>query len=92
LDWLLEQSEDPSSPYYHRLDTSRIGALGHSEGGLSTSRAAADPRIGPVAMVCGAGEPSQLNGPALFICGEQESVALCSDNRVAVQRNDLITQ
>ena len=32
MDWIIKQNEDPSSPYYHRLDTSKIGQLGHSFG------------------------------------------------------------
>jgi hypothetical protein len=79
LDWLLEQSEDPSSPYYHRLDTNRIGALGHSEGGLSTCLAAPDPRISVIATVSGASMISSLHGPALFICGGQDTVVSCDN-------------
>ena len=77
LNWLLEQSEDPASPYYHRLDTVRIGALGHSEGGLSTCKAAADPRITTIATVSGSATPTGLKGPALFICGGQDTVVSC---------------
>jgi hypothetical protein len=79
LNWLLEQSENPTSPYYHHLDTVRIGALGHSEGGLSTTKAAADPRIMTIATVSGAGSggPTGLRGPALFICGGQDTVVSC---------------
>ena len=80
LNWLLEQAETPASPYYHHLDTARIGALGHSEGGLSTTKAAADPRISTIATVSGAGSggPTGLRGPALFICGGQDTVVTCA--------------
>ena len=74
LDWLLEQAEDPSSPYFHRLDTTRVGALGHSQGGASTSIAAADPRISAIATIHGSRALNGLHGPALFICGEQDTV------------------
>jgi hypothetical protein len=77
LNWLLEQAEDPTSPYYHHLDTARIGALGHSEGGLSTCKAAADPRITTIATVSGSATPTGLQGPALFICGGQDTVVSC---------------
>lgn len=77
LNWLLEQSEDPASPYYHHLDTVRIGALGHSEGGLSTCKAAADPRIKTIATVSGSAMPTGLQGPALFICGGKDTVVSC---------------
>ncbi|HET9957710.1 MAG TPA: hypothetical protein VFQ61_24600 [Polyangiaceae bacterium] len=78
LNWLLQQAEDPMSPYYHRLDTAHIGALGHSEGGMSTCKAAADPRIKAIATVSGTTSLSGLHGPALFFCGEKDEVAKCS--------------
>lgn len=77
LDWLLEQAEDPESPYFHRLDTTRIGALGHSEGGASTSMAAADPRIDSIATICGSRALTGLHGPALFTCGGLDTVVSC---------------
>jgi hypothetical protein len=55
-------SEDPTSPYFQHLDTARIGALGHSEGGASTSIAAADPRISAIATVCGSRALTGLHG------------------------------
>lgn len=78
LDWLLEQAEDPSSPYFHRLDTTRIGAFGHSQGGASTSIAAADPRISAIAPIHGTRALNGLNGPALFICGELDTAVTCA--------------
>ena len=77
LNWLLEQAEDPTSTYYHRLDTAHIGALGHSEGGMSTCKAAADPRIAAIATICGSSTVSGLHGPALFFCGGKDTVAKC---------------
>jgi hypothetical protein len=78
LDWLLEQAEDPSSPYFHRLDTTRVGALGHSQGGAATSIASADPRISAMATIHGNRALTGLNGPGLFICGEQDGVVPCA--------------
>ena len=77
LDWLLGQAEDAQSPYFHHLDTARIGALGHSEGGASTCIAAADPRISAIATVSGTRPLTGLNGPALLICGQQDTVVSC---------------
>ena len=77
LNWLLEQAEDSASPYYHRLDTAHIGALGHSEGGMSTCKAASDPRIKAIATVSGTSTLSGLSGPALFFCGDKDTVAKC---------------
>jgi len=45
LDWLLKQNADPKSPYFKRVDPSRVAAMGHSCGGLQTIRMSADPRI-----------------------------------------------
>ena len=77
LDWLLEQAEDSTSPYFHHLDTAHIGALGHSEGGASTCIAAADPRISAVATVSGTRALTGLHGPALLMCGGQDTVVSC---------------
>lgn len=77
LDWLLKQAEDPTSPYYHHLDTAHIGALGHSEGGMSTCKAAADPRISAIATVSGTAAITSIHGPALFFCGAKDTVAKC---------------
>ena len=77
LDWLIQQADDPSSPYYHRLDTAHIGALGHSEGGFSTSKAASDPRISAIATVSGAATNAGIHGPSLWFCGGKDTVVSC---------------
>jgi hypothetical protein len=77
LDWLLKQAEDSTSPYYHHLDTAHIGALGHSEGGLSTSKAASDPRIVASATVSGSAINAGIHGPSLWFCGEKDTVVSC---------------
>jgi len=77
LDWLLQQAEDPASPYYHRLDTAHIGALGHSEGGFSTSKASSDPRISAIATVSGSAVNAGIHGPSLWFCGAKDTVVSC---------------
>jgi hypothetical protein len=77
LNWLLEQAQDSTSPYYHHLDTTHIGALGHSEGGMSTCKAAADPRITAIGTISGTSTLTSLHGPALFICGGKDTVVSC---------------
>ena len=77
LDWLIQQAEDPTSPYYHHLDTAHIGALGHSEGGFSTSKAASDPRITATATVSGAAINTGIHGPSLWFCGGKDTVVSC---------------
>ena len=78
LDWLLQQADDPTSPYYHRLDTAHIGALGHSEGGFSTSKAASDPRITAIATVSGSAANSGIHGPSLWFCGGKDTTVTCA--------------
>ncbi len=40
IDWLEEQNRDPNSPMYDRLILDRVGAFGHSMGGLSSEAVA----------------------------------------------------
>jgi hypothetical protein len=77
LDWLIQQADDSTSPYYHRLDTAHVGALGHSEGGFSTSKAASDPRISAIATVSGASANAGIHGPSLWFCGGKDTVVSC---------------
>jgi hypothetical protein len=77
LDWLIQQQDDSTSPYYHRLDTAHVGALGHSEGGFSTSKAASDPRISAIATVSGAAANAGIHGPSLWFCGGNDTVVSC---------------
>jgi len=79
LDWLLQQAEDSTSPYYHHLDTAHIGAFGHSEGGLSTCKAASDPRISAISTVSGTTANPGIHGPALLFCGGMDTVVPCSN-------------
>ncbi|MBP5796046.1 MAG: hypothetical protein J6W07_04325, partial [Bacteroidales bacterium] len=36
IDWVFKANQDPSSPYYHKLDTGNIALAGMSCGGLQT--------------------------------------------------------
>ncbi|MCP5145909.1 MAG: hypothetical protein H6978_13960 [Gammaproteobacteria bacterium] len=45
IDWAEEQTTDPQSPFYHQIDTSRVGIMGHSCGGLQAIAVAGDPRV-----------------------------------------------
>ena len=83
LDWLLQQAEDSTSVYYHRLDTAHIGQLGHSEGGMSTCMSAKEPRYSAIATVSGTSTITGLHTPALFFCGGKEN-GMC-DNCQKVQ-------
>jgi hypothetical protein len=45
LDYAAAANADPSSPYYQKLDLTKVGAMGHSQGGQATADAANDPRV-----------------------------------------------
>jgi hypothetical protein len=81
LDWILEQAEDSSSPYYQRLDTTNIGQLGHSYGGMSTCLSAADPRYKALATICGTRALTGVHTPMLFFCGGRDTTVDCSGVR-----------
>jgi hypothetical protein len=75
--WVLEQNADPASVLYQRIDTSHIGASGHSEGALSTMRAGADARIVTIAPIEGSMATKSLHGPALLMCGGMDTTLPC---------------
>lgn len=77
LDWITAQAEDSTSPYYHRLDTAKIGALGHSYGGMSTCMSASEPRYKALATICGNRTLSGVHTPMLFFCGGKDDRVDC---------------
>jgi len=78
VNWMLQENDDSASMYYHHLDTDHIGATGHSEGAGATDAVGADARIKAIVPIAGGGSNTTLHGPALFICGGKDTVALCS--------------
>ncbi|HLK35138.1 MAG TPA: hypothetical protein VKU41_00210 [Polyangiaceae bacterium] len=45
LDFAAAANMDSKSPYYQHLDMTKVGAMGHSQGGGATITASTDPRI-----------------------------------------------
>jgi hypothetical protein len=45
LDFAAAANMDSSSPYYQKLDMTKVGAMGHSQGGGATVTAASDGRV-----------------------------------------------
>ncbi len=85
LDWLIQQSETSSSPYYHRLDTANIGQLGHSEGAMSTCMSASEPRYKALAAISGTRTLSGVHTPMLFFCGGKDTVVSCDSVKSVFQ-------
>jgi dienelactone hydrolase len=77
ITWVLEQNGDPTSVLYQRIDTTHIGATGHSQGGFATTTAAGDSRITSIAPLTGASTQRNLHGPAWFFCGEMDTTVPC---------------
>jgi len=76
--WVLQQNDDPSSVLYHRLDTTHIGATGHSQGAMATAQASGDSHITTSVPIEGASAQRNLHGPAMFFCGGQDTIVGCN--------------
>ena len=85
VDWVVEQNEDPTSALYQRIDTTHIGATGHSEGAMATSSVCADSRIVTIAPICAARSVRELHGPALLLCGGEDTTLPCSGSVSALE-------
>ncbi len=84
IDWAVAENSRVGSPYRGLIDTSAIGTMGHSCGGLQTIVAAGDPRV-KTAVVLNSGilrgtaklkgtnsnvdHLSRLHGPILYLIG-----------------------
>ena len=77
VNWVLEQNADPSSVMYQRIDTTHVGATGHSQGGFATTQAAGDSHITTIAPFCGASAQRNLHGPAMLLCGGNDTTVPC---------------
>lgn len=54
INWALAQNSDKSSPYYRKLDSTKIAVAGMSCGGLQALEVAPDPRV-TTAVICNSG-------------------------------------
>jgi hypothetical protein len=69
LDFMFAANGDASSLYYQRVDTTKVGAMGHGQGALAGLDAApTDPRINAVLSIDVNGAP---NKPFLFLTGDR---------------------
>jgi hypothetical protein len=82
--WVLEQNDDPTSELYHRIDTTHIGATGHSQGAMATTTASGDSHIMTSIPIEGANVQKNLHGPAMFFCGGGDTLVGCSGAQSAL--------
>ena len=73
LDWLISQNDDMTSPLYQHLDTSKVCAAGHSEGGITVFAFMPDPRVTTTVIISGGSSggtgPAHLRNDTMFLCG-----------------------
>ena len=70
--WVIEQNGKSSSPFYGKVDTKFVGAIGHSQGGYAATEAATYEPVTTSISISGATGSSNQRGPALIICGGQD--------------------
>ena len=81
LDWLTAENARPSSAYQGKLDLTRVGATGHSQGGGGTLMAGRDSRVTTTAPLMPAGRGdvaaavNQQHGPMLLLSGGLDTIA-----------------
>jgi hypothetical protein len=63
LDYAVQLSQDSSSNYYNKVDTSKLGSTGYSLGGMGAMQVAANARIGATFLWDSFGTSSALHGP-----------------------------
>ncbi len=82
VDYILSENSNSDSIFYNKIDTNKIGAAGHSQGGRSTVNAAKkDSRIKASVSIAGSNTSSERTGnttPTLFLTGTLDLVVLSS--------------
>lgn len=92
LDWLTAESGKADSVYTGKLDLSKVGASGHSQGGGGTLMAGRDPRITATAPVMPytiglryvTGAQALQHGPVLLLSGGADTIAKPAENQQPV--------
>ena len=69
IDFMFAQNDDPNSKYYQKIDTTKVGAFGHSQGSMGTVAASTDERISTVILFNGGAQASK---PYLAVSGERD--------------------
>ena len=82
LDWIIEENERPCSPFYQKLDTSKVAVGGQSCGGLMAIGAASDKRWTTVLVnnsgIINQNQKSLLKGlhsPVAYFIGGSSDIA-----------------
>jgi hypothetical protein len=74
IDWIIDEAKRDGSPFFERVDTSKIAMGGQSAGSLATFKAGKDERLTTTVHVNGGSFDHQgslnLIRPAFFVCGD----------------------
>ena len=75
IDWAIAQNGDRSSPFYGRIDTSKIAVMGQSCGGLQALAVSHDPRVTTTVVMNSGALPPGSKSPAIGqTAGSKESL------------------
>ena len=75
IDWLVAENSRAGSIFYKKLDTSNIGASGHSQGGAGCVNAANDKRVKCSApLMPGPGNAKGVKGPMFVVTGSADFI------------------
>jgi hypothetical protein len=73
IDWALAENANASSPFFEKLDATKIASMGYSMGALATTTIAGDPRLTTTVHISGGNMVTErikmAHAPAAFICG-----------------------
>ena len=75
LDFIINEGNNPESPFYGKVDTNRIALIGHSQGGRSSVNASTDNRVKCVISIAGSNfdyEAALDTKPTLFFGGTKD--------------------
>lgn len=77
LDYIIAQNDDASSPFHQKLDTTRIGMGGHSQGSVATfDQEGMEDRLKTTIHIAGGSfdmrGSSKVKTPTAYICGETD--------------------
>ena len=73
IDWILMENTESGSPFFGKLDETKIASMGYSMGALATTAIGDDPRLTTTVHISGGNMQTDrvelLHAPAAFICG-----------------------
>lgn len=86
LDFAAAANKDATSPYYNHLDMTKVGAMGHSQGGAATVAASSDARIQYIIPFNALGGSGSIPKPYMAVSGDLD-VTMTSPSAMASQVN-----